>query len=138
MAESTRLLPVPDPDSAPFWEGCKAHALQAQRCSACGAFRWPPAGVCPRCYAWSFAWVPLSGQGVVQSYVVVHYVSAPAFKDAVPYVVAKIALDGTDGGVVMTSNLVDWPWDHVRVGMRVRPVFEDVSDEITLPKFAPL
>ena len=59
-----------------------------------------------------------------------------------PHVVALIDLDE---GVRMMSNLVrdespDYPSidpDDVSTGMRVRVVFHDVTDEITLPKFVP-
>ena len=56
-----------------------------------------------------------------------------------PHVVALIDLDE---GVRMMSNLVkDEPGypsidpDDVSIGMKVRVVFHDVTDEITLPKF---
>jgi hypothetical protein len=69
--------------------------------------------------------------------VVVHYVSIPAFQDDVPYVVAHITLDGTDNRVTMISNVIECPWQEVKVGMPVRVVFEDVTPEVTLPKFRP-
>jgi uncharacterized OB-fold protein len=54
-----------------------------------------------------------------------------------------VALIDLDEGVRMMSNLVrdeapDYPSidpDEVSIGMRVRVVFHDVTDEITLPKF---
>jgi uncharacterized OB-fold protein len=55
----------------------------------------------------------------------------------VPYVVAMVELDE---GVRMMSNLIGVQADpeHVRIGMPVEVVYEDVSDEITLPKFKPV
>jgi len=38
----------------------------------------------------------------------------------------------------MISNFIECPWQQVRVGMPVRLVFEDVTPEVTLPKFRPL
>jgi hypothetical protein len=53
-----------------------------------------------------------------------------------------VALVDLDEGVRMMSNLVkdapDYPSidpDDVSIGMKVRVVFHDVTDEITLPKF---
>ena len=44
-----------------------------------------------------------------------------------------------DEGVRLMSNLIDVQPDpeHVKVGMPVELVYEDVTDEITLPKFRP-
>ena len=58
--------------------------------------------------------------------------------DDAPYVVAHVTIDGTDDRVRVISNVIDVPWEKVHVGMRVRVRFEDVTPEITLPKFAPL
>jgi uncharacterized OB-fold protein len=118
---SERPLPVEDADSRPFWEACRAHRLQVQRCSACGHYRWPPRGLCPKCHSWDFAWQTLNGQGTVASFVVVHQ-ATPAFADMAPYTIARIALDGTDDAVLLTSNLVES--EEPRVGQRVEVVFD--------------
>ena len=130
-------LPAPDAATLPFWEACKQHELRAQRCKACGRFRFPPQGVCPSCYSWDYEWAKLSETGRVVSFVVVHYVSVPAFAEDVPYPIANVAIDGTDDHVQFTSNLLGVPWEDVKVGMPVRVVFEDVTPECTLPKFRP-
>ena len=137
MADYLKPLPVPDIDSRPFWEACRAHELRAQRCRACGQFRWTPQAFCPQCYSWDFDWTKLEETGTVDSFVVVHYVSIPAYQEDVPYVVAHITIDGTDERVRLISNVIDCPWESVRVGMTVRVVFQDVTPEITLPKFRP-
>ena len=138
MSEYTKPLPAPNPDTKPFWEACKEHELRAQKCAACGRFRWPPQGVCPSCYSWNFEWAKLGETATVCSFVVVHYVSVPAFADDIPYVVAQITMDGTDNQVILTSNVIDCPWETVKVGMAVRVVFDDVTPECTLPKFRPV
>jgi len=135
--EYAKILPVPDPDSRAFWDACKQHQLKAQRCSKCGRFRWPPNSVCPGCFSWDFEWVQLSGRGVVESFVVPHDVRAPGFKDEAPYVVAHIVMDGTDGNVRITSNVIGCSWEDVRVGMPVEVTFEDATEDITLHKFKP-
>jgi hypothetical protein len=40
-----------------------------------------------------------------------------------------------DEGPRLTSNLVDVPNGELRVGMAVEVVFDDVTPEITLPRF---
>jgi len=49
-----------------------------------------------------------------------------------------VKLDGTDGAVRLTSNIVDYPTDQVNVSMRVVVVWEDATPEISLPKFRPV
>ena len=81
---------------------------------------------------------PSSAKLARYSFVVVHYVSIPAYKDDVPYVVAHVTLDDTDDQITMISNVIDCPWQEVRVGMPVRVVFDDVTPEVTLPNFRPI
>lgn len=137
MADYTKPLPLADPDTQPYWEGAKAHELRAQKCSNCGKFRWPPQGFCPHCWSWEASWTKLAGTGTIVSYVVVHQATNPVFAQDVPYAIAQAELDGADGAVVLTANVVDCPWEDVKVGMKVRAVYDDVTPEITLPKFRP-
>jgi uncharacterized OB-fold protein len=138
MDEHAKPAPIPDLDTRPFWDACREGELRAQRCTGCGRFRWPPQPFCPGCYSWEHTWTPLSGRGTVTSFSVVHHSSAPSFKDDLPYVVALITLDGTDDRVTITSNVVDCPWEDVRVGMPVSVVFRAISAEATLPQFRPV
>jgi uncharacterized protein len=80
--------------------------------------------------------VKLPGTGIIDSYVVVHQ-PIGAFASEVPYVTAKIVLDGTGGHANIVSNVTDCAWDRVRVGMPVSVYFDDVADDVTLPKFRP-
>lgn len=137
-AQSTpkKPLPVADPVTAPFWESVKAHAMQIQRCDDCGNYIFYPRGLCPHCFSSNLAWQPVAGTGQVHAFTIVHRHPHPAFAAEIPYVVALIELDE---GVRMMSNLVGVEPDpeHVRVGMPVEVVYEDVTDEVTLPKFRP-
>jgi uncharacterized OB-fold protein len=137
VAEYAKPLPIADSDTKPYWDGAHAHQLVAQRCRACGTWRWPPRGVCPACYSWDYDWQELAGTGTVQTFVAPHRAFSVAFKDEAPYVIAHVALDGTAGNVVIIGNLVGCPWADVRVGMRVQVVFEDATDAISIPKFRP-
>jgi uncharacterized OB-fold protein len=78
--------------------------------------------------------VKLPGTGIVNSYIVVHQ-PIGAFAREVPYVIARILLDDTGGHAIVSSNVVDCPWAHMRVGMRVTVCFDDVTESVTLPKF---
>jgi uncharacterized OB-fold protein len=77
------------------------------------------------------AWFDASGRGTIYSFTVVHR-APPGFTDSVPYVVALIDLAE---GVRLMSNIVDCAPIDVRIGAAVQVTFDDVTPEITLPKF---
>ena len=62
-----------------------------------------------------------------------HQAYHPAF-EAVPYAVVVVQLDE---GVRMLTNLLAVGPGDVAIGMPVEVVFEDVTGEVTLPKFRP-
>ena len=137
MADSAaRPLPVPDPVTRPFWESLKARAIQLQRCRGCGRFVYYPRALCPACSSDELLWTPVSGRGVVHAFTIPHRHPKPAFGAVVPYVVALVELEE---GARILSNLVeiDPTPEAVHVGLRVEIVYEDVTDEITLPRFRP-
>jgi uncharacterized OB-fold protein len=127
-------LPAITEDGAPYWEGCRAGELRAQRCAGCGRLRWPPSVVCPHCLGEEAAWVALSGRGTVYSFIVVHRPQHPAFFADAPYNVAIVELEE---GPRLHTNVVECAPEALRVGMPVEVVFERVNDEVTLPKFRP-
>lgn len=128
-----RILPSIDED-APFWTATRNHELRMQRCDECGFVRWPPSPVCPECWASGHEWVELDGRGVVNTWVVFHQQYYEAFSEEIPYNVAEIEL--TEGPRYL-ANVVDCENDELYRGMPVEVVFEDVTDEVTLPKFTP-
>lgn len=89
-------LPVSDRDSEPFWQALREGELRLQRCSGCGALRWPPRAVCNRCHGFDARWEALSGRGRVVSWVRTHQVFAPAYRDQVPYLTVQVVLDEQD------------------------------------------
>ena len=127
-------LPIPDADTAPFWEACQRHSLIAQQCLDCQEFRWPPQDFCPGCLSRRFEWCALSEHGVVIAHVTVERFGR-SFSAEVPFVIAHVAIDQTDGKVVLIGNLMGCPPEEVRVGLAVDVVFDDVTPMVTLPKF---
>ena len=130
-----RPLPTPNSFSKPFWEGTKRHELVLQKCNECGTFRYYPRPRCPECLSGNTEWTKVSGRGTVYSYTIVHRPLARWFKDKVPLVCAVIELDE---GVRMVSNVENVDPYAVTIGMPVRVIYDDVNDEITLPKFEPV
>lgn len=134
-SEYSKPLPVPSPLSEPFWSACRRHELQVQRCRACGALRFPPALLCPECLSADCEWQRMSGRGKVFSFVVYRRLYNPAFEADLPYTVAVVELEE---GARILSNVVGVPPEQVTCGMPVEVVFEDVTPEVTLPKFRPV
>jgi uncharacterized OB-fold protein len=134
MSTYAKPLPQVGPEMAPFFEAAKRHQLVVQRCRGCGTYRFPARDQCSGCLAREADWMPVSGRGTVFSYAVMHQVYHPGFASEVPYAVVVIALEE---GARLVSNLVDCPVPEIRVGMPVEVVFDDVTPEVTLPKFRP-
>jgi len=128
-----RPLPEPSRLSKPFWDGCRVHHLVVPRCDECGTRFFGPEVVCPTCWSRSWRWVESPGTGTVYSFSVVYRPGHPSLE--VPYVLASVDLDD---GWTMLTNIVDCPPEEVRIGAAVGVRFEDVTDEISLPMFAPI
>lgn len=134
MNEPTRPTPVPDQDSAPFWEGCRNHKLRIQKCANCGTLRFPARRHCAACGSDQSTWTDASGKGNVYSWIVVnHPVPREVFVSEVPYVVALVNLEE---GVRMPTNIVGIPPDQIKADMPVEVLFTEV-DGVVLPKFRP-
>lgn len=128
-------MPLADVITLPWWKAAAEHRLVVQRCAACQHTRHPPAPLCPECRSADSDWLELSGRGEVYTYTVVH--RPIAANQALPYVIAVVALEGA-GGVRMISNLVDVDPDAVAIGLPVELVWEDMSDDLAVPRFRPL
>jgi uncharacterized protein len=135
MSTPTRPLPdLENPLVAPFWRAAREGRLEFQRCAACGYLRWPPAPLCPECLAPGGEWTEVDGRGEVWSFGIYDHVYEQAFRADAPYNVALVQLDA---GPRIITNIVGVPNDEIRIGMRVRAVFEPVSPDATLVRFRP-
>ena len=136
MAEYKKPIPVPQPESDRYWEGTRRDELWLRRCRDCNMAYFYPRDICPTCHSRNTDWFRSKGEGAIYTYAIVHRAPHRGFADDVPYVVALVELE--DGVRVPTSIVdVEPEPENLRIGMPVRAVFEKISDEITLPKFAP-
>ena len=134
MAEYTAALPTPTPETKPYWDALKEHRLLIQRCVTCRKPYFYPRPFCPDCFSFDVEWFEASGKGKLYSFVINHR-PAPGFGPD-PYVIAVVELDE---GPRMMSNLVDIEPDPevIRCDMPLQIVYDDVTEEVTLPKFRP-
>ena len=134
MPKYQKPLPIIDEDNAPYWEYCKKHELRMQKCEGCGHIRFPVSILCPKCHSMNAVWTKLSGRGKVFSYIVFRVPYLESYKDDIPYTVAIIQLEE---GPRMESNLIVPDGEDIRIDMPVKVFFDDVTDEVSLPKFKP-
>lgn len=132
--EHAKPLPRPNRLSQPFWDGAKRHELLLQKCSSCGHVWFPPSTRCPRCLSAEYEWSKASGRGKVWSWIVMWQRYFAAFEGDIPYNVAYVELEE---GPKLITNLVGCENDAIYCDMPVEVVFEDVTAEISLPKFRP-
>ena len=125
-------LPVIDPGTRPFWDAARDHRLSIQKCKSCGKYHFYPRELCPHCHSDDLEWTDISGRGEIYSFTIARRPAGPVYADDVPYVIAMIALD--EGPRMMTNLIVD-DVETVQIGDRVAVHFDDVTDEVTLPKF---
>lgn len=118
-----------------FYQFCTQPELRFQRCQECHTWRHMPRESCASCGALAWLWERSRGKGQVFSWTIVHRALHPGFNDDLPYAVVVIALDE---GVRLVSHVVDLPPDQLRLGLPVEVVFDDVTPEVTFPKFRPL
>ena len=94
----------------------------------------PPTPFCPNCRSQDIHWTTLSGEGVIYSYTIVSRALLEGMDQHIPYAPAVITLPDADG-VRLISNVVDAPIDSIRVGCPVQVVWDDISNDVAVPRF---
>ena len=133
-SEPKRVVPIPTPETKPFWQGTREGELRLQRCDACAHVYFPPRPFCPKCAGRAVSWFAASGRGSLYSYVI-HHRPVPGFTP--PYSIAVVQLDE---GPRMMTNIIECPQtpEALQLDMRVEVVFKQLTDDIHLPQFRPL
>jgi len=126
-----RAQPRLDADNRAFWTGGAVGELRIMRCKDCSTFIHPPRPVCRKCLSENVAPEVVPGTGVIDTFTVNYQKWHPAAE--VPYVIARVALDGAPG-VILTTNIVGSSVDAVDFGDKVRVIFEQ-QGEIYYPLF---
>jgi uncharacterized protein len=135
LVHSKKNLPQPTKETEKYWEGCRNHELLIQQCSNCGVHQFYPRMMCTNCSSRRMKWVRSSGRGKVVSYTSIYRAPSKAYMEETPYVLAIIQLEE---GPTMMSNIVQCKPEDVLVNMIVEVVFEDWSEEISIPMFRPI
>ncbi len=95
--------------------------------------------MCPACHSRSRTWEPVEGRGSLFTYTVV---TGGGYEDPLPgehghpFALAIVELPLDDPVRMVTDVDTEWA-ERLEIGMPMRVVFEQVSDEIHLPRFVP-
>lgn len=127
-------LPQPTAISAPFWDGLKAHEVRLQQCEH-GHWLFFPRTHCPTCGSRQLNWKTVSGEGTLYTFTVARVPTLPEFSDEMPQLLAVIELDE---GVHLNTTMVGVAPEALRVGQRVRPVFDERPGSVTLLRYTPV
>jgi hypothetical protein len=111
---------------ARYWrEIPQRYRLEAGKCKGCGKICFPPRLICPKCGNREFEKIKLSDEGVIKTYTVIR-VAPSQFSGQSPYAVGIVELDG---GVSITTQIVDVPLDSIKLGQRVKIEFRRIQQD---------
>jgi uncharacterized protein len=128
-------MPEATPVTKPFWDGLREHKVKIQYSPSADKYIFYPRILAPGTLADDLEWREVSGAGTLYTFTVADRPTAPPWADALPQFLAIVELDE---GPRLSTELVDADPDALRVGLRVKAVFEDYPEQdITLLKFAP-
>ena len=125
-------LPTPEGDTVAFWDAAREGRLLIRHCLDCDVYSYYPRPFCPKCWSEEVEWYEASGRATLYTWSVIYANDQPPFRDRVPYVAAVVDLEE---GPRMMTNVVDCPFEELRIGMPLRVTFQPTSDEFTIPVF---
>jgi len=128
-------IPKPTPETRPFWEAAKQHRLVIQVCDACGTRYFYPRPLCPACLSRDVRWIDASGRARLHTFVINHR-PPRGCPVAAPFVIGIVELEE---GPRMMSHIVEVTPDPavLHCDLPLEVVFEELTADITLPKFRP-
>jgi len=137
MIPTPDMLPDPSGPNSPHWQSALRGELVVQRCVHCGALRFPAAPLCAACNRTGHDWQAVRPTGRIRSWCRFHRGYFPGAKEQLPYTVLLVELD--DGLCLYSNPAEEYPLGtQPAIGQAVSAVFQKVSDNIALVRFAPL
>ena len=99
-----------------------------------GSGQHPPQALCLGCGSGDLSFQPVSGKGRIHSFAIMRHDHYPSFRDRLPYVNLWVELD-EQPFLIVIANLLEAAPEEAAIGKPVEVVFQEISDEITLPQF---
>ncbi len=122
-------LPVPDRESAAYWQALADGRFEMQRCRTCARWTWPARTICSGCHGFDLEWVEASGDGTVYSWIVTHQPYSPDLAEIVPYTVVLVRVDEQDDIAIPGRYIGE---AEVHQGLRVCALPVKATDDIGL------
>lgn len=127
-------LPTIEDETRPFWDALNEGRLMVAQCGSCRKVHYYPRPMCPSCWSEDVSLVEVTGRGTLYTWSTVYVNDLPPFNTKVPYVAAQVDLEE---GVRLTTMVVDVAPHDLQIGMKLQVRFEAISDDVTIPVFAP-
>lgn len=123
-------LPVPTPDTQPYWDGLKNNQINLPQCQDCNKFHHFPRAICPYCGSTNLAWETVTGAATLYSFSINHRPPRGWTSDEPPV----IAIVELSEGVKLHTRMTNPPDDptSIKIGVPVEPVFDAVTADVTL------
>lgn len=126
-----RPVPTPRGEEMIFFAEAREGRLSFQVCDDCATRIAYPHVVCPNCLSDRLSRHASAGRGTVHSFTTLHRAGSPVMAGRVPYTVVLVDLSE---GVRVLADLAD-EGREPRIGMPVEVFFEQLTDELSIPRF---
>lgn len=136
MSDYERPLPHIESWGEEYWRiASEEHELAIPNCGNCERSFMYPKRYCEHCGSDEIAMERRSGPFTLYSYSTIQGAPHPDFADEVPYTVGVIEIEDE---VRLLANVVTDDPDALECGMSVDVTFDQVTDDVALPKFTPV
>jgi hypothetical protein len=121
--------PIRNPENSVFLEAAQEHQLLLKYCNSCREVHYYPRTICPHCGSDDTTWIKSDGLGEIYSYTVMRR------GVAVPFAMAYVRLQE---GISMLTHLANCDFDSIRIGQKVKVVFQETEDGQKTHLFKPI
>ena len=97
-------IPVADESHQPVLGAAKERRLVIQRCAECGYYNHPPRAFCDACLSQRLAFEPVTGNGTVYTFTVMHQRDVAGFEHEAPFINIVVEL-AEQPMLLMVANL---------------------------------
>lgn len=129
-------VPVPTPETQPWWDGVAEGRLLVQYFPAGGTYVFPPRAFEPETLSTECEWRETSGRGWLESFVVNHR-PVPPLHELGPQVIALVRLEEGPRMVAQLRGVDPLQPEQIVLDGELRVGFEEIAGT-TLPVFTPV
>jgi uncharacterized OB-fold protein len=132
MSGPVGVPPAVTEETEAFWAAAAEGRLVVDRCDACGAFAFPPRGICRNCHGRSLSPTEITGRGRIYSYTVNYQRWLPDLE--VPFAIVLVEFPDFPG-VRIVGRLRGRAPEEISVGEEVEVGFEPGPGGFAVPSF---